>query len=59
MLLGLCAMLSRFFWYERELVVAVHRGELSIGYREEFFRKWGVEKFERWRGELPQSEQAP
>lgn len=42
---GLGAMLSRFFWYRKEFFALEEGGSVYIGYREEFFRKWGVRRF--------------
>lgn len=44
---GLCALLGRFFWYEREVALLVHDGKILIGARDEFFKKWGVERFQK------------
>lgn len=52
MLAGLCAMVGRFFWYEREFAVMVRDGMLIAGSRDEFFKKWGVHQFERWKDAL-------
>ena len=48
LLAGLCTMLSRFFWYEREFALMVHEGALLVGARDEFYSKWGVERLQRW-----------
>ena len=47
-LTGLLLMLSRFFWYEKELSSVMDGNMLHIGYREEFFKKWGIQKFSLW-----------
>ncbi|GAB4483792.1 MAG: hypothetical protein OHK006_06060 [Thermodesulfovibrionales bacterium] len=45
-LAGCALMPSRFFWYRRELAAAEDAGgRIVVGYREEFFRKWGIMKF--------------
>ena len=51
-LAGMLAVLSRFFWYEREICVMVREGMLIAGSRDEFFKKWGVLRFQRWSGKL-------
>ena len=57
LLAGITAMASRFFWYEREIAAVAAEGMLLIGSRDEFFKKWGVQRFERWRTGLEQSRQ--
>ena len=52
LLAGCAAMCSRFFWYQREFAAIVERGVLLIGCRDEFFRKWGIAKCQRWKEEL-------
>lgn len=47
-LTGLLLMLTRFFWYEKELSAIMDGDMLHIGYREEFFKKWGIQKFSLW-----------
>lgn len=49
---GSIAMLSRFFWYERECAAVVHNNVLFVGCRDEFFKKWGIARFQRWREAL-------
>jgi hypothetical protein len=51
-LLGAFLMLTRFFWYERTMCAAFADGEVLLGYSEEFYKRWGVLKFQRWRDEL-------
>ena len=51
-LAGMLFMISRFFWYERELSAVMQSGTLYIGYRAEFYKRWGMETFLRWRDEL-------
>ena|GEM_PF-4128854 len=51
-LAGTVMMISRFFWYRKELTAIAEGSALHIGYREEFFRKWASQKFHRWIGEL-------
>lgn len=51
-LAGLTLMLSRFFWYERQFYAVLADNSLMIGYREEFFGKWGIQKFHNWKEEL-------
>ena len=57
-LAGICAMAGRFFWYEREFAVMVHDGILIAGSRDEFFKKWGVHRFQRW-SEKPDAPNLP
>jgi hypothetical protein len=52
MLAGLAALTSRFFWYEREFAAVLSDDALLIGCRDEFFRKWGAARCQRWREEL-------
>ncbi|MDP2168497.1 MAG: hypothetical protein Q8J64_09235 [Thermodesulfovibrionales bacterium] len=49
---GIALMPGRFFWYERRMCVALRREELLIGYSEEFYKKWGIYKFHKWKDEL-------
>jgi hypothetical protein len=49
LLAGLAAMPCRFFWYRKTLSAALKDDTLYMGYEEEYFRKWGVMKFEGWR----------
>lgn len=51
---GSLFMLSRFFWYERKLSAIMLGGTLIVGYDEEFFKKWGIDKFQRWVDKLPE-----
>ncbi len=51
-LAGLTLMLSRFFWYERRLSAILVGNAVHIGYSEEYYRKWGILKFQRWKEEL-------
>ena len=51
-LAGMLFMISRFFWYERELSAVMQGRTLYIGYRAEFYKRWGMETFLRWRDEL-------
>ena len=57
-LAGLVFMTSRFFWYEKQLSAVVCGDVLLIGYREEFFRKWGIQKFSLWTEELAGEEES-
>lgn len=50
-LIGAGLMFSRFFWYEKEMAAAFLNNVLYIGYREEFYKKWGIQKFYRWMDE--------
>ena len=47
-LFGMLLICSRFFWYEKELLAVQEKDTLHVGYREEFFRKWGAQKFHDW-----------
>lgn len=51
-ILGLSLMPLRFFWYEKKMTAMFKDGTLSIGYREEFFKKWGVQRFLAQRGDF-------
>src|SRR5574337_89870 len=51
-LAGLALMLTRFFWFRKEMTALIGDSLLTIGYREEFFKKWGIQKFYRWKDEL-------
>lgn len=50
--LGAALMLSRFFWYERRVLVSLSGHTVLIGFRSEFYRRWGVYRFYRWVEEL-------
>jgi hypothetical protein len=52
LLLGLCSMPSRFFWYEQEFALCLEGNSLIIGTRDEFFKKWGILRFQRWSDEV-------
>jgi len=54
-LAGMAAMVSRFFWYERETVMAAEGATLLIGWRDEFFKKWGFHRFQRRKEALEQA----
>lgn len=47
-LAGIFLMPCRFFWYEKELLAVWDGGLLHMGYREEFYKKWGIQKFHVW-----------
>jgi len=47
-LFGMLLMCSRFFWYGKELLAVRENDTLHVGYREEFFKKWGIQKFYDW-----------
>ncbi len=53
-LIGLALMLTRFFWYQKEMIAVDTGSMLTIGYCEEFFKKWGIQKFYAWKDELLQ-----
>lgn len=46
-LAGLCLMPIRFLWYEKRLCVLIQlqNDRVLLGYSEEFFKKWGIQKF--------------
>jgi len=46
-LLGVFLMPLRFFWYERRMCASPMGDETMIGYSEEIFSKWGIERFHR------------
>lgn len=56
-LAGLLMMLSRFSWFRREMNVLSDESVVLVGYQEEFFKKWGIQKFYRWKNELVPAEQ--
>ena len=43
--MGMTLMLSRFFWYRKEMVAFAEGNMVYIGYQEEFFKKWGIQHF--------------
>jgi hypothetical protein len=45
-------MLTRFFWYRKQLAAARSGDTLVIGWQEEFFKKWGIQRFYIWKEEL-------
>ncbi len=51
-LAGIILMLSRFFWYEKQICAVFTNNSVLIGYREEFYKKWGILKFHKWREDL-------
>jgi len=51
-LVGTALMISRFFWYWTEVAVVCSGEYLLIGYRDEFYSKWGVHKFQEWKEDL-------
>jgi|Deesub1362A_J573_1020465.scaffolds.fasta_scaffold00093_8 hypothetical protein len=46
---GLIFMFSRFFWYEKQMCAVFTDKTVLIGYRKEFYKKWGIQKFHRWK----------
>jgi hypothetical protein len=44
-LAGVVLLFSRFFWYRKELAVVLAQGTLYIGSSDEYFKKWGIERF--------------
>jgi hypothetical protein len=49
---GAALMLSRFFWYEKRLYAFRTYEAVLVGYSEEFYKKWGILKFQHLREEL-------
>lgn len=49
---GIILMPSRFFWYEKQICAILIDDKALIGYREEFFKRWGIQKFHKWEEEL-------
>jgi hypothetical protein len=49
---GAVLMLSRFFWYERKLYAFRTYEAVLVGYNEEFYKKWGIIRFQKLREEL-------
>lgn len=49
---GLLAVFCNLFWYKREMAFVRNGGTLIFGYSEQYLKKWGVYRFERWRAEL-------
>lgn len=49
---GLVLMFSRFFWYKKDFMVIKGAGTITIGYREEFFKKWGINRFHKLLDEI-------
>lgn len=56
-LAGAALMFSRFFWYHTELTALRMGNRMYIGASEEFFKKWGIEKFYRMREAFLSEEQ--
>lgn len=51
-LTGVMLMLSRFFWYKEEFSAVLKDEVVFIGYIKEFYKSWGIRKFQRWKDEL-------
>ncbi len=47
-------MLSRFFWYRKEMAAVLDGDSLLVGFQEEFYSKWGILQFHRWKDDLLQ-----
>ncbi len=47
-LAGILLILSRFFWYTKQVAAVFDGTTLHVGYGEEFFRKWATQKFHNW-----------
>jgi len=52
MLEGLALLIGRFFWYERKLYAFRTYEAVLVGYSEEFYKKWGILRFENLRESL-------
>lgn len=50
---GLILMPGRFFWYEKKMRAVISKNTLMIGYSEEFYKKWGIQKFLIWKEKIP------
>ncbi len=50
--LSLLGMAFRPFWYRRTVVFAMEVDGPVFGYGEEFFKKWGILRFYRWKEEF-------
>ncbi len=50
--LGSILVLCNLFWYRREVVCVYQDGELILGYGEQYFKKWGIQRFYRWKDEI-------
>jgi hypothetical protein len=51
---GIVLLFTRLFWYERKMAVFTKPDTILIGYSEEFFKKWGIQKCHGWREDLEQ-----
>ena len=51
-LLGLALLIGRFFWYEKKLYAFRTYETVLVGYSEEFYKKWGILKFQNLRESL-------
>jgi|GEM_PF-2002189 len=49
---GLLLLATNFFWYRREVVFIRGEREIVVGYREQYLKKWGIQRFYRWKEEL-------
>lgn len=49
---GLASMLSRFLWFEKRFSAVTDGRTVLVGYSEEFYKKWGIHKFQGWKEEL-------
>ncbi len=44
---SLLFMLLRFFWFKKELLIERQGDNVAVYYKEEFYRKWAVTRFQR------------
>ncbi|MBI5142281.1 MAG: hypothetical protein HZA20_08845 [Nitrospirae bacterium] len=49
---GLLLLFCNLFWYKREMAFALDRDTLVFGYSEQYLKKWGVYRFERWKPDI-------
>ena len=47
LVIGLILLPSRAFWYTREIYIVPEEQKIKIGYSEEFFKKWAINRFHR------------
>ena len=47
LVVSLLFMITRFFWYKKEVLIYTDGDRLVVSYREEFYRKWAVTRFQK------------
>ncbi len=47
LVLSVFLMVLRFFWFKKELLIEKKGDRIAVYYREEFYRKWAVTRFQR------------